>query len=141
MKALHETHRIAVLPAQSVNGATVNGEWVYAGNAVRLFALLSAGALAASVNAKLQQATDNAGTGAKDVTNAAIAALTAADGNKHVSIDLDPDKLDTAGGFGWVRLSVTAGAGACLVAGMVLAESRHQPAAQPTAYVQTVSVY
>jgi hypothetical protein len=83
-------------------------------------ALISTGILGASatVDAKLQQATDGAGTGVKDIPGAAITQIVKASGdNKFSFINLDPQKLDVANGFCFVRLSVTVGTAASLVAG------------------------
>lgn len=76
--------------------------------------------LAATVDAKLQQATDGAGTGAKDVTNKAITQIVKATGdNKQAIINLRADELDVANGFNYFRVTLTVGTAASLVAASV----------------------
>jgi hypothetical protein len=64
---------------------------------------------AATVDAKLQQATDNAGAGVKDVTGKAITQLVkAADDNKQAEINLKQEDLDFANGFKFFRCRLVA---------------------------------
>ncbi len=93
--------------------------------------------------AKLQQAQDASGTGAKDLTGKAITQLTqAASGSaKPALINLRPDDLDVTNGFSYVRLSVTVGVAASLTAAQVLGVNpRFAPgdANNRTAVVQVV---
>lgn len=114
---------LAKLDPVSQGVATVTTGWVLAAAFHQLRATLAVGVLgaAATVDAKLQQATDGAGTGVKDVTGSAITQLTkaAADDNKVVEINLDPNKLDVDGGFDYVRLSVTVAVAASLIAAIL----------------------
>lgn len=75
----------------------------------------------ATVDAKLQQATDSGGTGVKDVTGKAIVQFTkvATDDGKTALINLKQEDLDFANGFKWVRLSITPAVAACLIGGDV----------------------
>jgi hypothetical protein len=91
----------------------------------RLLAVLMVGTLGASatVDAKIQQASDGSGTGAKDLTTAkSITQLTQAgtDANKQVLINVRPDDLDLDNNFTHIRLSVTVATAACLIAALVL---------------------
>ncbi len=85
---------------------------------------MAAGDLGASatLDAKLQQATDSGGTGAKDVTGKSITQLTQAgtDSNKQVLINLRPEELDIKNGFGYFRLSMTVAVATSDAGGMVL---------------------
>jgi hypothetical protein len=76
---------------------------------------------AATVDAKLQQATDNAGTGAKDVAGKAIVQFTKAnaDDGKTALINLKQEELDFANGFKFFRLSITPAVAASLIYGDV----------------------
>lgn len=113
---------LATLDPASVGPATVTTGWVSMGNVHSLCALLQTGVLGASatVDAKLQQAQDSSGTGAKDVTGKAVTQLNATTGNnKQVSIDCRDTDLDVNNGFAYARLSVTVGAAASLVGATV----------------------
>jgi hypothetical protein len=111
---------------------TVSTGWIDQSVFFSLMALINVGAFGASatVDAKLQQATDNAGTGAKDISGKAIVQMLAAGGNnKQALINMKEADLDTEGGFRFVRLSITVGAAATLVSAAVIGGvPRFQPA-------------
>src|SRR5882724_8723521 len=112
----------AVNPVSQAPG-TVTTAWVSAANFERFLAIITSGVLgaAATLDAKLQQAQDGAGTGAKDIPNKALVQIVKATGdNKMAMIDLRDDELDVTGGFSWVRLSMTVGAAASLISGHLL---------------------
>lgn len=87
-------------------------------------AIILAGALgtSATLDAKLEQATDYSGTGAKDVTGKAITQLTEAGGDsgKHVIINCRADELDVNNNFNHVRLSMTVAVASSDSAALVL---------------------
>lgn len=85
---------------------------------------------AATVDAKLQQALDATGTGAKDITGRAIIQIVKATGdNKQTLINLKPEDLDTVNGFGFVRVTVTVGVAASITAAQLLGVNpRYAPA-------------
>lgn len=66
-----------------------------------------------TLDAKLQQAQDASGTGAKDITGKAITQLTAAgsDSNSLVAIEFQTEELDVNNGFEYVRFVVTVDGG------------------------------
>lgn len=98
--------------------------WISAKLFLAFMAIVQVGDMVATstVNAKLEQASDGAGTGAKDIANKAITALTQAgtDDNKQAVINLRPEELDVDNGFTHFRLSMTVAAAASDAAGMVL---------------------
>lgn len=104
--------------------STVTSGWIAAKNFHEFLAVVQAGVLgaAATLDAKLQQASDSAGTGAKDITGKAITQFTkaGADDNKQALINLRPGELDKANGFTHFRLSMTVGVAASAAAGTVL---------------------
>lgn len=109
---------LATLDAASVAASTVTTGWVNAGVWLHILALIKTGALGASatVDAKLQQATDSVGTGAKDIAGKSITQIVAASGNnKQVFINLKGQELDVTNGFAFVRLSVTVAVAASIV--------------------------
>lgn len=117
---------VAVLGAidpisQGVGTATTG--WVSVANFHSFMALIDAGVFGASatVDAKIQQATDSGGTGAKDITGKALTQLLSAGGNnRQALINFRAQDVDTNNGFGYVRLSVTVGTAATLIAAQLL---------------------
>ncbi|WP_374349169.1 hypothetical protein [Chitinimonas sp.] len=104
----------SVDPASQATGTVTTG-WINTTNFAKFMALISTGVLgaAATVDAKIQQAQDNVGTGAKDVTGKAIVQIIKATGdNKQALINFRGEDLDINGGFGFVRVSVTVGTAA-----------------------------
>jgi hypothetical protein len=117
---------LASIDPVSQAAGTVTTGWVSMGKFARLMALIDVGAFgaAATVDAKLQQATSAAGAGVKDIANKAITQLVAAGGNnRQAAIDLRDDELDVNGGFAYVRLSVTVGAAATLISALLVGAS------------------
>ncbi len=133
--SLKPSQRLALLAALnpvSQTAATVTTGWISAKNFYDFMAVLQVGALgsSATVDAKLQQASDSSGTGAKDISGKAITQLTQAgtDSNKQVLINLAQSDLDIANGFTHFRLSVTVATAACLIAALVFGiEGRESP--------------
>lgn len=112
----------AVSPVSQAPGSVTTG-WVSVSAHERFMALIQTGVLGASatVDAKLQQATDASGTNAKDVTGKAITQIVKASGdNKQALINLRAEELDTNNGFGYVQLSITVGTAASQVGAVVL---------------------
>ena len=109
-------------PASQAVGTVTTG-WISAGNHHTLLALVQSGVLGtgATLDAKLQQATDASGTGAKDVTGKVITQIVKATGdNKQALINLRPDDLDVTNGYAYVRLSLTVAVAASLTAAQLL---------------------
>lgn len=97
-------------PDANVAGA-LTSEWIDMGVFQSGMAVVLAGALgtSATLDAKIQQATDASGTGAKDVTGKAITQLTDAgtDSDKQAVINFRADDLDRENGFGFAALVMT----------------------------------
>lgn len=114
MQNLLMTEAVALLgnidPDANAAGTLTTG-WIEAKDFRAFAALVSAGDLgsSATLDAKLEQAQDGSGTGAKDITGKAITQLTQAgtDSNKQAWINLRPGELDIANGFTHFRLSMT----------------------------------
>jgi hypothetical protein len=121
--------------------ATVTTGWVTMQTFENLLAVIAVGAFGASatVDAKLQQATDGAGTGVKDITGKAITQMLAAGGNnKQVAINCRSEELDVNNGFCFVRLSLTVGTAASLIAAFLFGVDARYQAAAPNASVTQV---
>lgn len=111
--------------------STVTTGWIDAAKFQQFLAIVQAGDLGASatLDAKLEQASDASGTGAKDVTGKAITQLTQAgtDSNKQVLINLNPtDDLDIDNGFDHFRLSMTVAVATSDAGGIVLGFNARQ---------------
>lgn len=104
--------------------STVTTGWIAAKDFSSFMAIVQAGDLGASatLDAKLEQASDATGTGAKDITSKAITQLTQAgtDSNKQAIINLRPEELDLDNSFTHFRLSMTIGTAASDAGGMVI---------------------
>jgi hypothetical protein len=114
---------LATIDPASQAAGTVTSGWVSVINFHALLAVVETGVLgaAATLDAKFQQAQDNVGTGAKDVTGKAIAQIVKATGdNKQALINFKPEDIDNANGFSFVRLSLTVGVAASIVAGKLI---------------------
>ena len=125
---------LATIDPVSTGPGTVTTGWVSAANFFAFMAIISVGAFgaAATVDAKFQQATDNVGTGVKDVAGKAITQLLAAGGNNRQAIlNMKAADLDVEGQFKFIRLSVADGAAASLLAAFLIgAYPRYEDGAQ-----------
>ena len=109
-------------PASQSAGSATTG-WASVANHHGLLAVVQTGVLGtlATVDAKLQQATDSTGAGAKDVAGRAITQIVKATGdNKQALINLKPEELDTLNGFGFVRVALTVGVAASITGAQLL---------------------
>lgn len=126
----------------SQGAGSVSTGWVDAGVYDTLHAVVAAGVLgtAATLDAKLEQATTAGGAGVKDVTGKTVTQLVkATDDNKVATINVRSEELDVNGGYRFVRLTLTVGAAASLVYGALFGhDARYQPPAAP-AFVKSVT--
>ena len=135
--------KIAVLAAidpASVSTGTVVTTFVAVQNFHSISAMIQTGILGASstIDAKFRQATDAAGTGAKDVAGKAITQLSKATGDdKQLSVELRGDDLDANNGFAFVALSVTVAGAAALMAAQVIGSN---PRMAPASSLNAASV-
>jgi hypothetical protein len=123
--SLRPTQRLniaAVINPQSATTVQTSG-WVAVNQYNNFLATIIVGAISSTgtVDAKLQQATDSSGTGAKDITGKAITQLTQAGSksNTQVNINLKQDELDAQNGFNYIQLSITPATAAALITGIV----------------------
>lgn len=106
---------LGTIDPSSQAAGTVATAFVPVKNNHTFMAMLAIGAFGAggTVDAKFRQATDAAGTNAKDITGKAITQLLAAGGNsRQVLLNMKTGDLDTEGGFAFISLSVTVGVAA-----------------------------
>lgn len=113
-KSINPSEMAAIVGAidpDAYTAATYETGWIDMSNFQTVMAVVMAGALgtSATLDAKLEQASDGSGTGAKDITGAAITQLTQAgsDSDKQAVIECWAEDLDLANGFTHVRLSMT----------------------------------
>lgn len=102
---------VGVIDPDAYAAGTYTTGWIDMQDWYAVLGLVSVGDFAATgvLNAKFQQATDAAGTGAKDVSGSAITPLTqvGAGDNKQALINLTTGDLDYNNGYRFVRLSTT----------------------------------
>jgi hypothetical protein len=127
----------AINPVSQGVGAVSTG-WISMQNWRSVMAIVQAGVLgaAATLDAKLEQATSAAGAGAKDIAGKVITQLTqaGADSNKQAIINLRQVELDFSGGYSHVRLTLTVGTQASLVSALLLGlDARYNPASDSDA--------
>lgn len=97
--------------------------WVSAANFSMFLAIIQTGVLgtAATVDAKIQQATTSTGTGAKDIAGKAITQLVkASNDNNQALINFRADDLDVTNGFSFVGIVLTVGAASSIVGAVLL---------------------
>jgi len=115
---------LGVIDPDAYAASTVTSDWCDMGKFKKAMAIVFAGTLGtgATLDAKLEQATDSSGTGAKDISGKSITQLTQAgsDSDKQAIIDVDAAELDTANGFDHIRLSITIATAASDAGGLVL---------------------
>ncbi len=118
-------------PATQAAGAVSTG-WVSVANHLGFLALVQTGVLGTSttVDAKLQQALDSVGTGAKDISGKTITQIVKATGdNKQMLVNVKSEELDTVNGFGFVRVTVTVGVATSITSAQLLGVNpRYAPA-------------
>ena len=122
-KGSEELSILATFDPISQAAATVTTGWVSVANFHAFLAVVQTGVMGASatLDAKVQQAQDNTGTGVKDVSGKSIAQIVKASGdNKQALINFKPEDLDNANGFAYVRLSLTVGTAASVISATVL---------------------
>jgi hypothetical protein len=142
---------VGVIDPDAYSPATLTTGWISLATFGAILAVIAWGDLgtAASINAKLQQASDSSGTGVKDVTGKAITECDGTDSpiphNKQALINCRADELDVNNSFTHVRLSITVAdqtspnTAASDVAGFVLGfDARYQPATDATSVVEVV---
>ena len=115
--------------------STYTTGWVYCGGSDAWSALVTAGAVTGTVDAKLEQYD---GSTTKDVTGSDITQL-AAPGT--VIIQCKPGDLDTANDFDRIRLSITTSNAADVAAGALIGACvRNAPLASGSKVDETVTV-
>jgi len=126
----------AIDPDAYTTGTYTTG-WISGVDFERFMAVVMAGTLgtSATIDAKLEQASDGSGTGAKDVTGKAITQLVkASNDDDQAVINLNVDELDIDGGFTHFRLSMTVGTATSDAAAFVLGfDARFAPASDSDA--------
>lgn len=135
---------VGIVPPDATAAGAVSSAWISMASYNDLMAIIFAGALGtnATVDAKLQQAKDSSGTGAKDVTGKAITQLTQAGtdkSNKQAIINMTAAELDRANAFTHVRLTVTVAVATSDVGAVLLAgAARYGPTTQAASVDQVV---
>ena len=115
MQSLLPSQRVAVVGTVDPDANTVtdhNSDWASMADFDSILAVIQTGIMGASatIDAKMEQATDAAGAGAKDIDGKAIVRLVkASDDDKQALINVRAAELDVDGGFTHVRLVLAVG--------------------------------
>ncbi|WP_226782747.1 hypothetical protein [Oceaniglobus trochenteri] len=126
---------LASIDPDAYAAGTVTTAWVPCAQWQTYMAVISAGDLGASatVDAKIEQAQDASGTGAKDLAGAEITQLTQAgsDSNTQAIISFSAADLDMENAFGFVRVSLTVAAATSDAGAILLGDGcRYGPASE-----------
>lgn len=116
---------VGLLAGKSRAAGTYTTGWIAAKDFAHFLAMVEVadtGLTAGTVNAKLTQASDSDGTGAKDITGKAITQIggSSPSEDKVALITLRADELDLANSFTHFRLSITVADAAVQIGGRVL---------------------
>lgn len=115
---------VGIIDPDAYPAATYTTDWIDMQDWFWLLALIMAGDLgtAATIDAKVEQATSAGGAGAKDIAGLTITQLTktGTDDNKQAQINIGTEDLDFNAGYRFVRLSVTVAAAASDMAAVVI---------------------
>jgi len=103
---------VGVIDPDLNTAGTVTTDWVNMADWGAVMGIVAAGTLgsSATLDAKLEQATDSSGTGAKDIDGKAITQLTQAgtdESDRQAVINLFANELDINNGFTHARLSLS----------------------------------
>lgn len=128
---------LAVLNPVSIAVGNSSTAWISAANFNNFMAVIQSGVLgtSATLDAKFEQAQDDAGTGTKNITGAAITQIVKATGdNKQALLNLRASQLDVEGGFKYFRLKLTVGTADSIASAVVLGGTpRYAPASAANA--------
>ncbi len=104
----YDKHFMPKVAVSVASQASADSAWelAFADSAManRWMAEIVFGVIGTSLNCKLQQATDASGTGAKDITGAALVAILTANQNGLATIDIGPGAMDDKNGFKYVKV-------------------------------------
>jgi len=131
----------AMIQPDSLAPSTVSTTWVSMVDYENIVGLMAVNDIAATatVDMKIEQAKDDAGTDAKDVDGKVIVQLDDTKDQTQKMINCRADELDVNNDFTHVRLSVTVATAACDVVGMILGfDPRSYPAEQPATVDQVI---
>lgn len=122
---------VANIDPDAYSAAAYTSGWVAVENFHQFLAIVQAGTLgsSATLNFKLQEATDGSGTGAQDITGKAITQLTQAgtDSDKQAVIELNSEDVTT--GYTHVAMVMTVGTATSDAGAIMLAlNPRYGPA-------------
>lgn len=133
-----ETHEILGFIDPQSSSTAVNSGYLSAAKHSRFVAVIQIGVTAATatVDAKLQEATDSSGTGVTDISGKAITQVLAATDSVVRMIELRSDELLSTTTH--IRLLVTCATAASLVSAVVYGfNARNQPVTLPATVVVT----
>jgi hypothetical protein len=125
VKASEQAAVLGSIDPDAYGTGTYTTGWIDASEFDRFMAIVQTGTLgtSATIDAKLEEATDSSGTGAQDISGKSITQLTqgSPDGSdQQALIDLKQTELDLADDYTHFRLSITVGTATSDAGGLVL---------------------
>lgn len=135
-----ERHELmAHVPADSET-AEINTAWLSMANKHRVVVLISIGDMAATAtfNVDVEQATDSAGAGVKNITGKSITALADTDDDVVIAIEIRAEELDVAGLFNHIRVEFTPATAAVEFSAFVLGVVERYSPVSVTAFEEVV---
>lgn len=142
IKPSNQAVLVATIDPDASTAATHTSDWVNMGTFEAIQAILLAGILGtgATIDFKLEQATDDSGTGAKDIAGKAIAQFTkASNDDDQAIINCRSDEVDTENNFTHVRCSMTVAGATSDSAALILGHySRYNPATDLDSVVEVI---
>lgn len=133
----------AVIDPDATAAGAVSSGWVSMVDFDNIMAVAMAGTLgtSATLDAKLEQATNSSGAGVKDITGKAITQLVkATDDDKQAIINCRAEELDVENSFTHVRLTITVGTATSDAGGFIVGmNGRYQPVADAATVAEVVA--
>ena len=126
-----EGHRLDFIWPASRSAAEATTGYLSMRDFHKLTVIVMAGAIGAlgTVDCKVVQAQDDAGTGVKDISGKAITPLDEGDDNSAAVIEVDTSEMDATNNFDYINVILSTGGNvACLTNVLVV---RHQPRFSP----------
>lgn len=134
LKMAQEMPLIAALAPVSQAAGARSTAWLPAKDYFNFMAAISVGVLGAgaTVDVKVEQATSDAGVGAKDVAGKALVQVNAS--AKTAQINFTHNDFDMGNSYAWYRLTITVGTAASLTSLMVFGgDARYEKSANSVA--------
>ncbi len=130
---------VRVLDSVATTGAVTEvSAWINMADQDAVLALIMADVVGTSLDAKIQQATDNAGTGAKDISGLALTQITS--DNEGGNIECYADSLDLDNDYDHIAVTYTSVGGTAVSSAVIVScdQERYSPLADSAKIVEII---